>query len=61
MNKKQLVPDKPGWWWMWCDNHGRWEPIVLGKTELWAYEHLFTWGGPVVPPKWTPKANKVPR
>jgi hypothetical protein len=66
MKKKQLVPNKPGNWWRWretwypCevyDVSGRLEFPCLGSSFLVANDGH--WGGPVVPPKWTPKAKTV--
>jgi hypothetical protein len=62
MNKKQLVPDTQGWWWRyeiaWMtveirEIHGT---LVYGDGQYHIRDDGY-WGGPVTPPKWTPKSS----
>lgn len=60
--RKQLVPTSPGWWWRWYGKKIGWGLMYLNHCDLgagaWTQRKYETFGGPVLPPKWTPKNPK---
>jgi len=52
--KKHLVPNAPGYWWRRIGE--TWVMVLVGDKNAYCDDGL--WGGPVEPPKWTPKCDK---
>ncbi len=62
--RKQMEPNKVGYWWCWDAQYLEWFPVLITRghegelvgyePEMYDLEHN-TWGGEAKPPHWTPK------